>query len=75
MILQDKVPLGRILKDHAGPHVNRPQGFFRLYSDELMKRILGLDRRTVLYGRKAKISDLERRPLSEIVEILPPMGG
>ena len=73
MILQENVPLGRILKDHAVPHGNRPHGFFRLYSYALMKRVLGLDQRTMLYGRKAKISDLEGRPLSEIVEILPSM--
>lgn len=75
MILQEKVPLGRILKDHAVPHVNRPQGFFRLASDALMNRVFRLGQGTMLYGRKAKISDLEGRSLSEIVEILPPMKG
>ena len=73
MILQEKLPLGRILKEHAVPHTSRPAAFFRVQSDALINRALGLPAGTQLYGRKVTISDPQGRPLSEVVEILPPM--
>jgi chorismate-pyruvate lyase len=72
LILQEYVPLGRILKDCRVPHRTQARGFLRVQSDELIGEKFELTQPAVLYGRKAVISDLQGRPLSEIVEILPP---
>jgi hypothetical protein len=42
--------------------------------DELIREKFELTQPSVLYGRKAVISDMQGRPLSEIVEILPPVS-
>jgi chorismate-pyruvate lyase len=73
LILQDEVPLGRILKECDVRHRTEAKAFLRVQSDALINRVFDLDKPTELYGRKAVISDLQGRPLSEIVEILPPL--
>jgi chorismate-pyruvate lyase len=72
LILADDVPLGRILRDFQLPHVTEARAFLRVQSDDIMGAAFELNGPTTLYGRKAVISDLQGRPLSEIVEILPP---
>jgi len=71
LILQEYVPLGRILKDCHVPHRTEAKAFLRVQSDGLIGEKFELTQPAVLYGRKAVISDLQGRPLSEIVEILP----
>jgi chorismate-pyruvate lyase len=73
LILEEHVPLGRILKDCGVHHRTEAKAFLRVQSDALINQAFGLDRPTELFGRKAVISDLQGRPLSEIVEILPPL--
>jgi chorismate-pyruvate lyase len=72
LILAEQVPLGRILKDCGVHHRTEAKAFLRVQSDALISEAFGLDKPTELFGRKAVISDLQGRPLSEIVEILPP---
>jgi len=72
LILLEQVPLGRILKDCGIRHRTEAKHFLRVEPDELIARALELEPPVALYGRKALISDLQGRPLSEIVEILPP---
>ena len=72
LILQEEIPLGRILADCGVAHRTETRAFLRLDSDGLITEKFGLGAPVVLYGRKAVISDLQGRPLSEIVEILPP---
>jgi chorismate-pyruvate lyase len=72
MILEGYVPLGRILKECDVHHQTEAKAFLRLTSDNVMNEAFEISSPTVLYGRKAVISTLEGRPLSEIVEILPP---
>jgi chorismate-pyruvate lyase len=72
LILEERVPLGRILKDCSIQHTTRAKAFFRVESDALIGRVLSVAPGTVLYGRRATIFDPQLRPLSEIVEILPP---
>jgi len=72
LILQEQVPLGRILKDCGIKHHTEAKSFLRVKSDELIAGKFDLTQPTTLYGRKAVICDLQGRPLSEIVEILPP---
>lgn len=71
LILQEYVPLGRILKDCGVPHRTEAKAFLRVQCDELIGEKFELTPPAVLYGRKAVISDMQGRPLSEIVEILP----
>ena len=74
LILEEHLPLGRILKDCEIGHSTLAKAFLRVQPDELISRVLGLGSPTVLYGRKATIFDAQQRPLSEIVEILPPVA-
>jgi hypothetical protein len=73
MLLQEKVPMGRILKDHAIPHAIRVPCFFRVEPDALICRALGLAGPVSLYGRQAVIANAAGQPLSRVVEILPPL--
>ena len=72
MILEEKFPLGRILEECEIEHITRAKAFFRLTADELISGVLRVRAGTTLYGRKATIMDPQQRPLSEIVEVLPP---
>ena len=74
LILQEYIPLGRILKDCHVPHRTQAKAFLRVQADELIGGKFELTQPGLLYGRKAVISDLQGRPLSEIVEILPPLN-
>jgi len=75
LILAERLPLGHILKVHQVPHTSRPQAYLRVQVDEFMGRSLGLARGQVIYGRRNTLRDPQDRPLSEIVEILPPPAG
>jgi len=73
MILQEKVPLGRILRDHAIAHTIKPLNFFRVEPDALICRALNLPKPVTLYGRQAVLCDSAQQRLSQVVEILPRM--
>ncbi len=73
LILEERLPLGQILKQCEVPHRTAAKAFLRLESDALINRAFGLDASRTLYGRRATIWDPRQRPLSEIVEILPPL--
>jgi chorismate-pyruvate lyase len=72
LILEERVPLGRILKECEIGHTTAAKAFFRVAPDELISSVLHLKAPASLYGRKATIFDAQKRPLAEIVEILPP---
>jgi len=72
MILEEQFPLGRILKDCEIGHTTLAKAFFRVTPDDLIREVFGMKKTETLYGRRATILDLQKRPLSEIVEILPP---
>jgi len=73
LILQEQMPLGRVLKECGVRHRTEARAFLRVESDAIINQAFDLDKPTELFGRKAVISDVQGRPLSEIVEILPPM--
>ncbi|HEX5218494.1 MAG TPA: hypothetical protein VFZ59_02915 [Verrucomicrobiae bacterium] len=75
LILQEQLPLGRILKVCGIRHHTEAKGFLRVTSDELIGSKFDLNQPVTLYGRKAVICDQQNRPLSEIVEILPPASS
>jgi len=72
LILEERVPLGRILRECEIAHSTAAKAYFRVIPDELIRSVLHLKTQVTLYGRKATIFDAQKRPLSEIVEILPP---
>ena len=51
-ILQERHPLGRILKESNIDFVSRPQGFLRIASDSLMHDLLKLNQTQLLFGRR-----------------------
>ena len=72
LILEERLPLGSILKLCSIQHTTVAKAFFRLTPDEFIGGVLQAGSKTELYGRRASILDPQKRPLSEIVEILPP---
>jgi chorismate-pyruvate lyase len=72
LILENYAPLGRILKECNVRHHTEAKAFLKVEVDFVMSEAFGLQTPTTLYGRKALILDPHNRPLSEIVEILPP---
>ncbi len=72
-ILQERWPLGHILRDNAIAYISRPGAFLRIASDPLINSVLGLTGAQLLYGRRNTLLDAAERPLAEIVEILPPV--
>ncbi|MBM3823211.1 MAG: hypothetical protein FJ404_10050 [Verrucomicrobia bacterium] len=73
LILEERLPLGHILRQCAVPHQSRPKAFLQVTSDEVINQALGLSGAVTLYGRRNTHWDPQQRPLSEIVEILPPV--
>jgi hypothetical protein len=78
--VQDKVfecrdPLGGILNHHGVQYGSCPGAFFRVFSSELMNRVLGLDLPQWLYGRCNCLADLSGHTIAEVVEVLPPIAA
>jgi chorismate-pyruvate lyase len=74
-ILEERFPLGRILRDFGIASLSRPQAFLRLASDPTINGLLGLAGVQRLYGRRNNLLDPAGGSLAEIVEILPPAGA
>src|SRR6266568_6122633 len=72
LILEEHLPLGRILAECEIGHSTVAKAFFSVMPDALILSVLGLAQPARLYGRRATIFDSQKRPVSEIVEILPP---
>lgn len=72
-ILAERWPLGHILKDCAIVYSSQPGAFLRIASDKMINGVLNLTGAQVLYGRRNTLFDSARRPLAEIVEIVPPV--
>ena len=72
LILEEREPLGSILKTCGVAHTSRPKAFLRVKSDAFINSTLNLSGRQILYGRRNTLTDSKGRPLAEIVEILPP---
>ena len=72
LILEEREPLGHILRDCAVAHASRPKAYLRVTSDDFINRALNLTGAHTLYGRRNTHFDTQQRALAEIVEILPP---
>lgn len=73
LVLQEYLPFGHILKAHELAHTGKPTAFFRIVADSLINRAFGLTGTRIVYGRRNTLRDLSGRPLSDVVEVLPPM--
>jgi hypothetical protein len=71
-ILEERFPLGHVLKEHAIAYASRPKAFLRIASDPLIDELLNLHGAHILYGRRNTLLNPADEPLAEIVEILPP---
>jgi chorismate-pyruvate lyase len=71
-ILQERWPLGHILKEFDIAFSSQPRGFLRVASDKLINSVLNLSGAHLLYGRRNTLFDASGQSLAEIVEILPP---
>ncbi|HUR44248.1 MAG TPA: hypothetical protein VMZ27_00135 [Candidatus Saccharimonadales bacterium] len=74
-ILQEYLPLGRILNENGMRYFSRPVAYLRFASDRMINELLGLSGAHFLYGRRNQLLDAEDRSLAEIIEILPPVEG
>jgi hypothetical protein len=72
-ILEERWPLGRILKDCGMHYSSWPKAFLKVASDRLINSALNLKGANVLYGRRNTLLNAEEQSLAEIVEILPPV--
>ena len=72
LILEERLPLGRILHDYSVPYTSHPQAFLRIQSDDFINRELQLQESRWLYGRRNTLTNPKNESLAEIVEILPP---
>lgn len=72
LILEEREPLGYILRDFAIAHTCQPNAFLRLASDHLINEMLELQGAQTLYGRHNQLFDPEGGLISEVVEILRP---
>jgi chorismate-pyruvate lyase len=70
LILEEREPLGHILRDFAIAHTCQPNAFLRVASDALINEALELSGAQVLYGRHNRLYLPDGRQLSEVVEIL-----
>lgn len=70
LILEEREPLGHILRDFAIVHTCQPNAFLRFASDRLINDVLRLKGVQTLYGRHNQLFDPDGRLLSEVVEIL-----
>jgi chorismate-pyruvate lyase len=72
LILEEREPLGHILRDFDIVHTCEPNAFLRVASDRLINEALQLQGAQTLHGRHNQLFDPERRLISEVVEILRP---
>ena len=73
IVLEERLPFGRILQSETIAHLSWPQAFFRLDADAHIGRLLEVPGDPVLYGRRNVLVDGQRRLLAEVLEILAPV--
>lgn len=71
-ILDERAPLGHIMRDHRVKHCCQPNAFLQMQTDKLMEATLQLACPAKVYGRHNRLYDPDGQLLSEVVEILRP---
>ncbi len=70
-ILEERFPLGHILRDCKIAHTSQPKAFFKIQSDGFINCEFGLKKSEWLFGRCNALTNPSGKMLAEIVEILP----
>ena len=71
LVLEVRLPLGRVLQDFFIEHCSRPAAYFSMHADALIGGGLELPSLQQLYGRRNKLLMPSGEVLAEVVEILP----
>lgn len=71
-ILEERLPLGQILRDSQVAFLSRPKAFLKLVADDFIRGALRLSGSPVLFGRRNTLSTPGGAAIAEIIEILPP---
>jgi chorismate-pyruvate lyase len=72
LVLERRLPLGTILESQAIKHFSRPDAFFEVEADAVIKEALGVTGTALLYGRRNILGNATGRKLAQVLEILPP---
>jgi chorismate-pyruvate lyase len=72
LILENKLPLGRLLQDFFIQHSSQPVGYFEVKADGRIGEAIYVPSQQRLYGRRNKLLMPSGEVLAEVVEILPP---
>jgi hypothetical protein len=70
-ILNEEMPLGRVLAEFRIKHTSKPKAFLKIKADDFICQALRVEKPQTLYGRRNTLFDPQHRALAEIVEILP----
>ncbi|WNG49294.1 hypothetical protein F0U60_38115 [Archangium minus] len=73
LLMEGRVPLGRLLEDSGLEYTSRPQRFFRTEADASMREVLGVQGAQRLFGRWNWLVGKGERVMAEVVELLPPL--
>ena len=71
-ILDNKIPLGRLLRDHRFVYVSHATAFIAITPNPEMMGVFWMREPRVLYGRRTVISH-DGQKIGDIVEVLPPV--
>jgi chorismate-pyruvate lyase len=74
LVLEARLPLGRVLQDFLIEHRSQPVAYFSVQADALIGAALEGPIRERLYGRRNKLLMPSGEVLAEVVEILPLSG-
>jgi chorismate-pyruvate lyase len=75
LVLEARLPLGRVLQDFMIEHRSQPVAYFLVHADALIGAALEVSNRERLYGRRNKLLMPSDEVLAEVVEILPLSGS
>lgn len=75
LVLEGRLPLGRVLQDFFIQHSSRPVAYFEVRADALIGEALQAPNLRRLYGRRNRLLMPSGEVLAEVVEILPPSDG
>jgi hypothetical protein len=72
LINESFIPLGTIFKMFSIRHINKPQSYYRVTSDQRINKIFKLNETTILYCRINQQVNSDDEVIALALEILPP---
>lgn len=74
LINESFIPMGTIYKMFSIQHINKPESYYRVKSDETINKLFKLNEPTILYCRVNRQVNTNDDLLSLALEILPPVS-